>query len=162
MNIKEIRELIELLKTTDISELEIERDGVKIKLKKGPSGTIITPSTVISPHPVTAGNPPQIETLKQAKQEIKEAKEAKETKEESTITITSPMVGTFYRSPAPDAKPFLKEGDEIKEGQTVCVIEAMKLMNEIKSDIKGKVIKILVENGQPVEFGQALFLIEPA
>jgi oxaloacetate decarboxylase alpha subunit len=159
MNIKEIKELIELLKGSDVSEIEIEREGVKIKLKKGASSPIITPSTVITPSqfvpPTTVSSPPQIETPKVEKPSTSEVKE------ENMVTIDSPMVGTFYRAPSPDAQPFVKEGDEIKEGQTVCIIEAMKLMNEIKSEVKGKVVKVLVENGQPVEFGQHLFLIEP-
>ncbi len=78
------------------------------------------------------------------------------------VTIEAPMVGTFYRAPAPDAEPYVKEGDAIKAGQTVCIVEAMKLMNEVESSVAGRVVKILVETGQPVEYGQPLFLIEPA
>lgn len=157
MNIKEIKELIELLKTNDVSEIEIEREGVKIKLKKGSLSPVITPSAIISPQPVIPVHPqpslpPQIEP----------AKEQKPPQTDNTITIVSPMVGTFFRAPALDAPPYVKEGDTITEGKTVCIIEAMKLMNEIKSEVKGKIIKVLVENGQPVEFGQALFLVEPA
>ncbi|MFH1824771.1 MAG: acetyl-CoA carboxylase biotin carboxyl carrier protein [Candidatus Firestonebacteria bacterium] len=154
MNIKEIKDLIELLKGNDIAEIEIEREGMKIKLKKGSSNTIITPSQYIPPQ-ASGSTTPQIETPKVQNQ-------ASEVKEEKTITIESPMVGTFYRTSSPDAQPFVKEGDEIKEGQTVCIIEAMKLMNEIRAEIKGKIIKVLVENGQPVEFGQPLFLVEPS
>lgn len=144
MNTKEIKEIIDLLKGSDVSEIEIEHDGVKIHIKKGSSGAIITP--VMVPQAVApAGVPaPAAEAAKPAGN-----------------TINSPMVGTFYKAPAPDAAPFVKEGDIVKEGQTVCVIEAMKLMNEIKSEIKGKVTKVMVENGQAVDFGQALFVIEP-
>jgi acetyl-CoA carboxylase biotin carboxyl carrier protein len=81
---------------------------------------------------------------------------------ENLVTITSPMVGTFYRAPAPDADPYVDVGGMVEIGQTVCIVEAMKLMNEIESEVKGRVVKILVENAQPVEFGQKLFLVEPA
>ena len=154
MNVKEIKELIELLKGNEITELEIEREGVKIKLKKG-TGNLVTTQVMAAPqqvvHQVQAAPAPA------AKKEEKPAE-----KKIDGVTINSPMVGTFYKSPAPDAAAFVKEGDVVSEGKTVCIIEAMKLMNEIKSEVKGKIIKILVENGQPVEFGQPLFLVEPA
>ncbi|MEI7905451.1 MAG: acetyl-CoA carboxylase biotin carboxyl carrier protein [Candidatus Firestonebacteria bacterium] len=153
MNVKEIKELIELLKDNEITELEIEREGVKIKLKKG-SNNLVTHSIVSAP-PLAPHAPVQISAPAASKKEEKPAE-----KKIEGITINSPMVGTFYKSPAPDAAAFVKEGDSIAEGKTVCIIEAMKLMNEIKSEVKGKIVKILVENGQPVEFGQPLFLVE--
>ncbi|MCX5777541.1 MAG: acetyl-CoA carboxylase biotin carboxyl carrier protein [Candidatus Firestonebacteria bacterium] len=154
MNTKEIKELIDLLKGSDVSEIEIEREGVKIKIKKGSSAAIITPAAVSQPvvtlpAPVIVSSP------------AAPASPLPALKPEGN-TINSPMVGTFYRSPAPDSPAFVKEGDLIKEGQTICILEAMKLMNEIKAETKGRIVKILVENGQAVEFGQALFVVEPA
>ncbi len=154
MNVKEIKELIELLKGNEITELEIEREGVKIKLKKG-TGNIVTTQVMAAPQPVF--QQPAAASVPAAKKEEKPAE-----KKIEGVTINSPMVGTFYKAPAPDAAAFVKEGDAVSEGKTVCIIEAMKLMNEIKSEVKGKIVKILVENGQPVEFGQPLFLVEPA
>ncbi len=160
MNTKEIKEIIDLLKGSDVSEIEIEHDGVKIHIKKGSSGAIITP--VMVPQavaPAAMAQPGHSPIITQAPAGVPAP--AAEAAKPAGNTINSPMVGTFYKAPAPDAAPFVKEGDIVKEGQTVCVIEAMKLMNEIKSEIKGKVTKVMVENGQAVDFGQALFVIEP-
>jgi len=148
MNIdfKTLRKIIQIFEGSQLSELEIEREGVKIKLKKGVPVSMVTNNLSI----------PQVEaSLPQ--HERKEEKKA----EENLVELTSPMVGTFYRAPAPDAPPFVEEGDEVNEDDVVCIIEAMKIMNEIKAERKGRIKKILVENGAPVEFGQPLFLIEP-
>jgi len=155
MNTKEIKELIDLLKGSDVSELEIEREGVKIHIKKGASAPVITP-VIAAPQ---VAQVPVAQAV--AAPVIIPAATAAEPVKPAGNTINSPMVGTFYRAPAPDSAPFVKEGDIIKEGQTVCIIEAMKLMNEIKAETKGKITKIMVENGQAVEFGQALFIVEP-
>ena len=161
MNTKEIKELIDLLKGSDVSEIEIEREGVKIRIKKGSSGAVITP--VMAAQPVMHMPVQQpVQPVVAAPAPAPASASAHEAAKAAGNTINSPMVGTFYKAPAPDAAPFVKEGDIIKEGQTVCIIEAMKLMNEIKAEIKGKVVKIMVENGQAVEFGQPLFVIEPA
>ena len=129
----------------DLTEIELERDGLKIRLKKsaGQIEQIITASggTMLKPEA--------------AKQEQPQAKA------EGLIEINSPMVGTFYRAPSPESAPFVDIGSEIKPGDVICIIEAMKLMNEIKAEVKGKIKEILVENGSPVEFGQILFRIEP-
>jgi acetyl-CoA carboxylase biotin carboxyl carrier protein len=147
MNLKEIKDLIALLQGTDISELEIERAGNRIKIKRG-KGLTHT----------------EIEIEKEVadiskKEAIKRIEEIPE--KERLVAVTSPIVGTFYRSPSPDAKPFVEEGDRVKKGQVLCVIEAMKLMNEIDSEVDGKVAKVIAENGHPVEYGEPLFLIEP-
>ena len=141
---KRLEELVKFMEENDLCELEIEEEGRKIKLKK------YTPT-------ISEIN------LSQEKKEStsSEATSQKETKKENLIEMKSPMVGTFYRAPSPGAKPFVEEGDIINPGDVVCIIEAMKLMNEIKSECKGKIVEILVENGDPVEFGQVLFLIEP-
>jgi len=144
MELGEIREIISLLKDTDITEIQIERDGVKLKIKRE---KFFTPLEVSRP---VAG--PSIE---------KGVEEKLQPEETNLVTITSPIVGIFYRSPSPDAPPFVEEGSSVKKGQVLCIVEAMKLMNEIESDVDGIVKKILVENGQPVEYGEPLFLIEP-
>jgi len=141
---KRLEELVKFMEENDLCELEIEEEGRKIKLKK------YTPT-------ISEIN------LSQEKKELtsSEVTSQKETKKENLIEMTSPMVGTFYRAPSPGAKPFVEEGDVINPGDVVCIIEAMKLMNEIKAEVKGEIVKILVENGEPVEFGQPLFLIRP-
>jgi len=141
---KRLEELVKFMEENDLCELEIEEEGRKIKLKK------YTPT-------ISEIN------LSQEKKEStsSEATSQKETKKENLIEMKSPMVGTFYRAPSPGAKPFVEEGDVINPGDVVCIIEAMKLMNEIKAEVKGEIVKILVENGEPVEFGQPLFLIRP-
>ncbi|MDH5767523.1 MAG: acetyl-CoA carboxylase biotin carboxyl carrier protein [Nitrospirota bacterium] len=143
MELEELKELIELLKATDITELQLEKDGTKIKIKR---------EKILS----------SIEMPVQKFQVFNE-KITVETEEETQrlVTVTAPIVGTFYRSPAPDAAPFIEIGLRVKKGQVLCIIEAMKLMNEIESDVDGIIVKALVENGQPVEYGEPLFLIEP-
>ncbi len=142
MNLEEIKAIIDLLRGTDISEISIEKEGVKISLKRGYPGG----------YEIVEKREPHAEQSEQIKQV-----------EETTHlhTITSPIVGTFYRAASPDSEPFVEVGTKVKKGQPLCIIEAMKLMNEIESDVDGVVVKILVENGQPVEYGEPLFLIEP-
>jgi acetyl-CoA carboxylase biotin carboxyl carrier protein len=151
MNVKEIKEIIALMNENGLVEIEIEREGLRIRLKKGASGVpeIIQESYVVHTPGQTAA------------QVTAPAKEP-EAEKSKYIEIKAPMVGTFYRAPAPDAPPFVEKGNTIEPGQVICIIEAMKLMNEIKSEVKGKVVDIQVENAQPVEFGHVLFLIEPA
>ncbi len=154
MNLKEIKELIEMLKDTDISELEIERSGVKVRLRKGGDVTFhpamprmeYPPAAIVAPAVAEAPAPP--------------AEKAPEQVKPNQIKVTSPIVGTFYRASSPDKAPYVEVGDAVKKGQILCIIEAMKLMNEIESETSGKIIQILVENGQPVEYGQQLFVIE--
>lgn len=151
VNLKEIKELIKMLDETDICELHLESAGVKVAIKKSGSGTA-----------VVSGDVPVITTPKQTVSAAAvEAPEEKPVRDD-LIPVTAPMVGTFYRSPAPDAAAFVELGQAIDEGQPLCIIEAMKLMNEIESETKGKIVEILVENGQPVEYGQTLFLVEKA
>lgn len=149
MNLKEIKELITLMNENELMELEVEREGMKVRLKKSVSGgieTITEASCAAKPaHAI--------------KMEEKAPEPAKE--EPTFIAIKAPMVGTFYRSPSPEAKSYVEIGQTIDAGQVVCIIEAMKLMNEIKSEIKGKVIEVLVENARSVEYGQPLFKVEP-
>ncbi|MDX9713818.1 MAG: acetyl-CoA carboxylase biotin carboxyl carrier protein [Dissulfurispiraceae bacterium] len=150
MEYNDLKELIELLKESDITELVIEKDGEKIRLRRDKIFAHIDQQAVYH-HPVAH----------QQKQSETQAAET-EAVSASTITITSPIVGTFYRSAAPDSDPFVEVGSRVKKGQILCIIEAMKLMNEIESEYDGVVAKMLVENGHAVEYGEPLFIIEPA
>lgn len=151
MNLKEIKEIINLMNEHNLTEIEVDKGDQKIKLRKssgqGP-GSIV--EHYVSPEPA-----------QQAKKQAPEKPEAEKTPS-NLVEIKAPIVGTFYAAPSPDAASFVEAGQEIEVGHVVCIIEAMKLMNEIKSEVKGKVVDILVENADPVEFGQILFLIEPS
>jgi acetyl-CoA carboxylase biotin carboxyl carrier protein len=149
MYIKEIKDMIILMNDNGLTELEVEKDGMRIKLKKSSGGSF---EKAIEFVPQTSAP--------QTQQEAKSAKEAAE-KAKNTIDIKAPMVGTFYRSPSPEAAAYVNVGDTIGIGQVLCIIEAMKLMNEIKSEVRGKILEILVDNAEPVEFGQVIFVIEP-
>jgi len=138
MDLEELKAIIELIKDTDISEIEIEKEGMRLKLKRQKQPLL------------KKEYPPKIDI------ELKKEKEQMD-----LVTVTSPIVGTFYRASSPDADPFVDVGTEVKKGQVLCIIEAMKLMNEIESEVDGTIVEILVENGQPVEYGEPLFLIEP-
>lgn len=146
MNIKEIKEIIELMKENNIEEFEMERDGLKIALKRGRTGEF-QPSIVQE-----AQIRPSIERVTAPSQ--------KEIVAENITNIISPMVGTFYMAPSPDSPPYVTVGDEVTENDVVCIIEAMKVMNEIKAEVKGRIKEILVKNGEPVEFSQPLFVVE--
>lgn len=151
MNIKEIKEMIALMNENNLLELEIEKEGMRIRLKKESPGTEKeTVRSQIVAVPQFMQHPESLQTQLKKEETVK-----------NLVEIKAPMVGTFYRAPSPESQPFVEVGQIVEVGQVVCIIEAMKLMNEIKSEIKGKVIEVLVENGHPVEFGQPLFLIEP-
>lgn len=147
---KHIQELIDLLKKNNLTELELEREGLRIRVRYEvevrtitatvtDQGTSAAPS---SPQPTAAAGVPAADTT-------------------GMLTIASPIVGTFYRSPSPDADPYVEEGDYVKKGQVLCIVEAMKLMNEIESEVDGRITKVLAESTKPVEYGQALFLVDP-
>lgn len=148
MDIKKLKDFTDFMKEHDLVELEIEEDGRKIRLKKAGSDVPVVVSSMAHA-PAQTGN-------------FKHDTAVEPAKNDNTIEIKSPMVGTFYRAPAPNAKPFKEIGEAVKAGDTVCIIEAMKLMNEIKAEKSGKVVSIVAENGQPVEFGQLLYTLEPA
>jgi acetyl-CoA carboxylase biotin carboxyl carrier protein len=159
MDIKQIQELVKLINKTSIGEITIEEDGRKItiKQKKDPAQKIITTvGGAVAPAP-QAMMPVAAPAASPAPPAKKEGGEAKD----NLITIKSPMIGTFYRSSGPGKPTFINVGDEVKAGQTVCIIEAMKLFNEIESDIKGTIVKVLVDDASPVEYDQPLFLVEP-
>lgn len=157
MTLKEIKEMINLMEEHGLTELEVEKDGLKIRLKKGPSGKVTAETLPMMSQPASMAVP-TVHSIPPAGQQV-----ARETVEEANVVvIRSPMVGTFYASPAPDAAPYISKGKRVATGDVLCIIEAMKLMNEIKSDLSGTVTEILVENGQPVEFDQPLFKIQKA
>lgn len=150
MNLKEIKEVVTLMNENDLTEIEIEREGSKVKIRKGPHGAPIVMSSPVAEYRAAA---PAAGAIEPARPEAPSGKGQKE--------IKAPMVGTFYRSPSPDAPAFVDVGQTIEVGQVVCILEAMKLMNEIKSDVRGKVVEIKVANAEPVEFGTVMFVIEP-
>ena len=157
MNIKEIKELLQLMADHQLTELEIEKDGANIKLKKGGINPVVvedfrTRQSVVVPMP---GVTQLLPSASLAASDTARSPEAV-----SGTPVKSPMVGTFYSSPAPDQPAYVSVGSKVKDGDVLCIVEAMKLMNEIKSEISGTVIEILVENGQPVEFDQTLFKIQ--
>ncbi|MCX5698471.1 MAG: acetyl-CoA carboxylase biotin carboxyl carrier protein [Candidatus Omnitrophica bacterium] len=151
MNLKEIKEMINLMNENGLAELEVEKDDMCIRLKKTASG--------MEGFEAPAGYPAQGVAASGAK--AQSAQEIEEKNAIKTVEIKSPIVGTFYRAPNPEAASYVEVGQVIEPGQVICIIEAMKLMNEIKSEIKGKILEILVDNAEPVEFGQSLFLIDP-
>ena len=146
---RQIQELIDLLKKNNLTELELEREGLRIRVRNE-IGVKTIMTTVADQG--SSGSAP-----------ASQAPAVSGTQTEDTtgmITIASPIVGTFYRSPSPDADPYVEEGDYVKKGQVLCIVEAMKLMNEIESEVNGRVMKILAESTKPVEYGQALFLVD--
>lgn len=162
MDIKQIQELVKLVNKSNIGELSIEKDDFKITIKQkeeaAPAQQSAPAPAYYAPAPV-----PQGQAAPAPSQPAEEEKPAKsETKTENLITIKSPMIGTFYRQAGPGKPVFASVGDDIEPGKVVCIIEAMKLFNEIESEVSGKIVKILVEDASPVEFDQPLFLVEPA
>ncbi|MFZ5799842.1 MAG: acetyl-CoA carboxylase biotin carboxyl carrier protein [Candidatus Omnitrophota bacterium] len=151
MNLKEIKEMINLMNENNLLELEIEREGLRIKLKRSgfESAEMRPPVVEYKIEKLPVAETPAASPVPAAEKTMGKATE-----------IRSPMVGTFYRAPSPEAAPFIEVGQEVEVGQVICIIEAMKLMNEIKSEVKGRIVEVLVENAEPVEFGQPLFLVE--
>lgn len=158
MDIKQIQELVKLINKTSIGEITIEEDGTKItiKQKKDPVQHIVAP---ISSAPAMAAAPAPAPVA--AAQAPAAPKQEAAPKQDNLLTIKSPMIGTFYRQAGPGKPIFVNVGDEVSPGKVVCIIEAMKLFNEIESEIKGKIVKVLVEDASPVEYDQPLFLVEP-
>lgn len=169
MNAKELKDLIEFLIEKDVSEFELERGDVKMRLKRGsaaqiiaaapvqaapayipaPTAAVLPPTPVAAPAPVASPVPEP------------EPVPAKAAEDAGLHIVRSPIVGTFYESPSPGAAAFVKAGDTVENGQVLCIVEAMKLMNEIESDVAGTIVKRYLENGQPVEYGQPLFAVRP-
>lgn len=162
MDIKEIQHLIKFVAKSGVKEVKLEMEDVKITIKTGSSDPLQIDTnslvqqvqTVPSPAIITSSNPSVIENSN--------VEEKVATEEENLVDIKSPIIGTFYRKSAPDKPPFVQVGDTIKEGDVLCVIEAMKLFNEIESEVSGTIVKILVDDASPVEFDQPLFVIKPS
>lgn len=152
---EEICELIQLVGSSGVSAVEVEHAGSRVKIK-GRKQVAATPAATVSAAPQ-----PAPEALPASAAPILEP-EAAPADDENVHAISSPIVGTFYRAPNPDADPYVKVGDFVEPGQTLCIVEAMKLMNEIESDVSGTVVRVLPENAQPVEYGENLFLVRPA
>ena len=153
MDLNEIKELISLLETSRLSELEIEEEGRRIRLTK--QTETVMAATYAMPAPA-AGMPAVFPASGPA------AAPEKTLADEGLVTVDSPMVGTFYGSPSPSEPSFVEPGDSVAADQTICIVEAMKIMNEVAAKVAGKIERVLVENGEPVEFGQPLFAIRPA
>jgi acetyl-CoA carboxylase biotin carboxyl carrier protein len=155
MNIKEVKDLIAEILQSDICEFELEHTGTKVRLRRG----VQQVELVSAPPPAVATVPPAAIPVPKATPEAPAG--AEETEEDGLHFIASPIVGTFYRASSPGAEFYVNIGDSVEEGTIMCIVEAMKLMNEIPSDLAGEVVRIYVENGHPVEFGQKLFGIRP-
>ncbi|HUM05266.1 MAG TPA: acetyl-CoA carboxylase biotin carboxyl carrier protein [Terriglobales bacterium] len=159
MNQKELKELIEFLIEKDIAEFELERGDVKVKIKRGGEAVVPMPDTrYMAVHPAAV---PLVVPPTPPAAAVKSEAEAAPEVEEGLHGVRSPIVGTFYEAPSPGAPPFVKPGDKVEVGQVLCIVEAMKLMNEIECDVAGEIVKKLATNGQPIEYGQELFLIRP-
>ncbi len=150
MDLNLIKKLVKIVDTSEITDLEVEENGLRIKVAKKIRGI----QTIAQPQIISQASP----VVEQSK--TQEDQTSKTETQENLHEVRSPIVGTFYRSPAPDAESYANVGDEVEQGTVLCIVEAMKLMNEIESDVSGKIVKILVENGKPVEYNQPLFLIQ--
>lgn len=168
MKYSDIKRLVKLVEGSNIAELEVEFEGSKVRIAKNyHSGDHLTPP-IYTNYPLPPGSPPTpspispypiITTGESESRKVEVAEERQLVRK--AIEVQSPMVGTFYRAPSPEAPPYVEVGDIVRPGQVLCIIEAMKIMNEIEAEVAGKIIEICVDNAQPIEFGQVLFRIEP-
>lgn len=163
MDLKEIQSLIKFVAKSGASEVKLETDEVKITIRTGKAGK----ETIVHQIPMGASQPqmpmPTVEPASAPAAPATGGKETAPAEDDSKyITVKSPIIGTFYRRPSPDKPTFVEVGDTIKEGDVLCIIEAMKLFNEIESEVSGKIVKVLVDDSSPVEFDQALFLVDPS
>ncbi len=155
MDLEQIRELIALMRQNQIAEIDLEENGGQLQRLR-----IVAEHPTASSGGLPAANP--VVSRESFPVSLPAPEEPSPPAAETTVTITSPIVGTFYRSPSPESPAYVEVGDEIGEESVLCIVEAMKVMNEIKAEMTGRIAEILVENGQPVEFGQALFRVQPA
>lgn len=167
LKVQEIRELIKLIDQSSIDEFVYEVDGAKIKMKKNEASAVVTEQIVqqpvvdtIAPTPVPVVAEPK-PVVAVAETKVEEATKVEVSEDANLHKITSPMVGTFYQSSSPDADPYVRVGSKLKEDTVVCIVEAMKLFNEIEAEVNGEIVEILVSDGQLVEYGQPLFLVKP-
>jgi acetyl-CoA carboxylase biotin carboxyl carrier protein len=158
MDIKFVQQIVTMVEKSNVHEIELESKGVKIRVTKNSTGQSL------SSYPLMMGQPmyaPQASAVHAPAVQAEPAAAAAASVEKKYKEIKSPIVGTFYRSPSPDAEPYAEVGSQIKPGTVLCIVEAMKLMNEIEADFSGTIAKVCVENGKPVEYNQVLFLVEP-
>ncbi|HEY6293132.1 MAG TPA: acetyl-CoA carboxylase biotin carboxyl carrier protein [Terriglobia bacterium] len=168
--LKDIEKLMDLLAEREISEFEMEKNGFRIRIRRGENQAAAPASALVSavvpaPLPVTsapAGPPPAPDPAPVSPAPLSAAEAAPSESTDGLYIIKSPIVGTFYRSSSPNSEAFVQMGDAVRVGQVLCIIEAMKLMNEIQSEVNGEVVRIYAESGQPVEYGQSLFAIKPS
>ena len=153
MDLSELKGIVSIMQKSDLTELEIELKDLKLRLARPGSGTVMSREVVVQPQP----SPISVSPAQQS-----QPSEPSPSKDDNSKSFDSPMVGTFYRRPSPEDPEFVKVGDKVKKGDTLCIIEAMKVMNEIQSDFSGEIVEALVEDGTSVEFGQALFKIRPS
>ncbi len=159
MDLKQIKLIIDLMKRSDLTEFAVEEEGFKLKICRNNNGTPFVATGGGSLHPHGVGGDP-LPSAGAPAASTAPATAATPSDEEGIIYVKSPMVGTFYRSPSPESKSFVEIGSKIVENSVVCIVEAMKIMNEIQSEIKGTIVECLIENGQPVEYGQKLFKVK--
>ena len=157
MDLNYLKKLIKILDSSNLNELEVEEEGLKLRLSKG-EGIPVQQYTTAVPATAVQNQGGQAAPKEEPNTEKQESSE--ETSSSNLFEVKSPMVGTFYRAPSPDADPFINVGDSISTGKVLCIVEAMKLMNEIEAEVSGKIVKILVEDAQAVEYNQPLFLVE--
>ena len=161
MNLKEIKQIIDLMKRSDLSEFAVEEEGFKLRIRRGPTGVPVVSTAPHYSQPAPTMEPASVAAASQARGPVPQTAAAAAPADEAGVAyIKSPMVGTFYRSASPDSPPFVDINSKVQETTPVCIIEAMKIMNEIHAELKGTIVETLVENGQPVEFGQRLFKVK--
>jgi acetyl-CoA carboxylase biotin carboxyl carrier protein len=159
MDLKEIKAVIDLMTRNGLSEFELEKGDFKLRVKRGPTGEWITTTTPSAGAAVASHHAPIASAPSTARTPVAAAPVPAAPSSQSQIV--SPMVGTFYRSPSPDSAPYIEVGQEVNEDTVVCIIEAMKVMNEIKAETRGVIVEVLAQNGKPVEFGKPLFSVNP-
>lgn len=170
MNVKEIIELVDFISKKRLEEVKIETEAIKLSIKKSAAQNKVVEQTVVhtapavaaAPAPIAAAAVPVAAAPVPAAAPQAKAEPATTSNDDNLIPVKSPMIGTFYRSANPESPSFANVGDKIEVGQTVCIVEAMKLFNEIETDISGTIVKVMVENAQPVEYDQVLFLVDPS
>jgi len=160
MNLKEIQTLIKFVADSGVDEVDLEEKDFKLSIRK--AAPVVAPQMVQASLPSAPAPAPVAPAAPVAQPEAPKAEAQTPAAEDNLLTIKSPMIGTFYRSPSPDKPMFVNVGDEVKAGGVVCIVEAMKLFNEIESEVSGKIVKILVDNATPVEYDQPLFLVDPS
>ncbi len=165
MDLKEIQNLIKFVAKSGASEVKLEMEDVKLTIKTGKekTETTIVQQAPLVPHPIATAPVPVVPPAEPSKVQ-EETTTANKAEEDTSkyVEIVSPIIGTLYRKPSPDKPPFVEVGDTISKDSVVCIVEAMKLFNEIEAEVSGKIVKVLVEDGTPVEFGQPLFLVDPS